>query len=147
MCFKRRWFWSQTDLDLNPTRSYRYQLCDLKVNKLLLLCFFGAIAGTLSNRQCESCEGVSPTAQPLGSMCRIWLHPTLFLNFILWFWNPAGPCGAPGHISLSVSPICCLCGINFSLHDLPWVPKGRFKQLLNREGRGHRDQEGAVRKQ
>ena len=25
-----------------------------------------------------------------------------------------------------------LLGISFSLHDLPWVPKGRFKQLLIR---------------
>ena len=25
---------------------------------------------------------------------------------------------------------------SFSLHDLPWVPIGRFKQLLVREGRG-----------
>ena len=27
---------------------------------------------------------------------------------------------------------------SFSLHDLPWIPTGRFKQLLIREGRGHR---------
>ena len=25
---------------------------------------------------------------------------------------------------------------SFSLHDLPWSPMGRFKQLLNKEGRG-----------
>ena len=25
---------------------------------------------------------------------------------------------------------------SFSLHDLPWVPTGRFKQLLMREGMG-----------
>ena len=25
---------------------------------------------------------------------------------------------------------------SFSLHDLPWLPRGRFKQLLIREGRG-----------
>ena len=35
----------------------------------------------------------------------------------------------------------------FSLHGLPWVPRGRFGQLLIREGRGCRDQGGAVKKQ
>ena len=35
----------------------------------------------------------------------------------------------------------------FSLHDLPCAPKGRFKQLLIREGRGCRDKAGAVKKQ
>ena len=34
------------------------------------------------------------------------------------------PRGAPGHPNLSVSSISCFQGINFSLHDLPWVPKG-----------------------
>ena len=37
-------------------------------------------------------------------------------------------------------------GIEFSLHDLPWVPKVRFKQLLIREGRGCRNQGGAVQR-
>ena len=36
---------------------------------------------------------------------------------------------------------------SFSLQDLPWVPKGRFKQWLIREGRGCGDKEGAVEKQ
>lgn len=31
----------------------------------------------------------------------------------------AGPCGAPGCGSFSVSPVSCLEGIGFSLHDLP----------------------------
>ena len=35
----------------------------------------------------------------------------------------------------------------FSLHDLPWVPMVRFKQLLIREGRACRDKGGAVQKQ
>ena len=35
----------------------------------------------------------------------------------------------------------------FGLHDLPSVPKGRFKQLLIREGRGCRDKGEAVKKQ
>ena len=30
---------------------------------------------------------------------------------------------------------------SFSLHDLPWVPIGRFKQLLIREGRGRETRE------
>ena len=38
-------------------------------------------------------------------------------------------------------------GHSDSLLDLPWVPKGRSKQLLIREGRGCGDQGGAVRKQ
>ena len=35
----------------------------------------------------------------------------------------------------------------FSLLDLPWVPKGRFKELLIREGREWRNKRGAVKKQ
>ena len=35
---------------------------------------------------------------------------------------------APGHESLFVPPISCR--QDSSLHDLPWVPKGRFEQLL-----------------
>ena len=35
---------------------------------------------------------------------------------------------------------------SFSLHDLPWVPRGRFKQLLIREGRGCGDKGGTVKK-
>ena len=30
---------------------------------------------------------------------------------------------------------------SFSLHDLPWVPVGRVKQLLTREGRGCKTRE------
>ena len=46
-----------------------------------------------------------------------------------------GPMGLL-NTSLSESPISCFKGISFSLHDLPWVPKGRFKQLLTRGERG-----------
>lgn len=35
----------------------------------------------------------------------------------------------------------------FSLHDLPWAPKGRFQQLLVREGRQWRGKGGAAKKQ
>ena len=35
----------------------------------------------------------------------------------------------------------------FSLHDLHWVPNGRFKQLLIREGRGYKDRRGTAKKQ
>ena len=38
-------------------------------------------------------------------------------------------------------------GIDSNLHDLPWVPKGRFKQLLIRKGRVCRDKGGAIKKQ
>ena len=39
---------------------------------------------------------------------------------------------------LSVSPISLIIGNSLppSLHDLPWVEMGRFKQLLNKKGRG-----------
>ena len=62
-------------------------------------------------------------------------------------WNRAGPCESPGQGSLSMSPISCLLEIDSSIHDLPWVPKGRFEQLLMREGRGCRVKGGAVKKQ
>ena len=38
-------------------------------------------------------------------------------------WNRAGHCGAPGHRN-------CSWFLGSSLHDLPWVPKGRFKHLI-----------------
>ena len=34
---------------------------------------------------------------------------------------------------------------SFSLHDFPWVPRGRFKQLLIREGRGWKTREKQAR--
>ena len=52
------------------------------------------------------------------------------------FWNQAGSCGAPGHTRLSVSPFLIFRKwASFSLQDVPWVPRGRFRQLLIREGR------------
>ena len=58
--------------------------------------------------------------------------------FTLFYCNsePKQDSGAPGRGSLSVSSISCLWEIGFSLHDLHSVPKGRFKQLLIREGWG-----------
>ena len=44
--------------------------------------------------------------------------------------------GAPGHGRISVQ----LC-------ELPWVPKGRFKQLLINEVKGFRDKRGTTKKQ
>ena len=69
--------------------------------------------------------------------------------FTLFYCNsePKQDSGAPGRGSLSVSSISCLWEIGFSLHDLHSVPKGRFKQLLIREGWGCRDKRGAVKKQ
>ena len=64
---------------------------------------------------------------------------TRIFSGIVIVW--AGPCGVPGHGRLSVSPVSCLQGIDFSLHDLPGVPKRRFKQLLSGK-RGCRDQGG-----
>ena len=34
---------------------------------------------------------------------------------------------------------------SFSLHDLPWVPMDRFKQLLTREGKRHKTRETQLR--
>jgi len=36
---------------------------------------------------------------------------------------------------------------SFSLHDLPCAPRGRFRQMLIREGRGCKDKGGGVKKQ
>ena len=35
---------------------------------------------------------------------------------------------------------------SFSLHDLPWIPTGRFKQLLIREGGDTERQGGTVKR-
>ena len=59
----------------------------------------------------------------------------MFVSFSSLILKLSGTCGVPGHGNLSVSPISCLLGIDSSLHDLPWVTKGRSKQLLIREER------------
>ena len=41
----------------------------------------------------------------------------------------------------------CSLFVDSSLHDLPWVPKGRFKELLIQEGKGCKNKGGAARKQ
>ena len=43
--------------------------------------------------------------------------------------------------------LVCRKYVSCRFHDLPWVPKGRFKQLLIRKGRGCGEKRGAVRKQ
>lgn len=94
----------------------------------------------------SSCLSVGPKAWPslpptksTASVGRL-LPSSSYLSEPQWRSTPTVtelvPSGAPGHISLSMSPIACVYGINFSLHDLPWVPKVRFQQLLIREGRG-----------
>ena len=50
-----------------------------------------------------------------------------------------GPVGLLG-TNLSASPISCFSGVRFSLLDLPSVSKGRFKQLLIREGSGCKEE-------
>ena len=67
------------------------------------------------------------------------MYTRLFSGIVI-VW--AGPCGALGHGSPSASPVSCLQGIDFSLHDVPRVPKSRFKQLLSGK-RGCRDKGGA----
>ena len=49
-------------------------------------------------------------------------------------WYQAGPCGTPGHKAFLCPPFYDYRKQPlFSFHDLPWVPVGRFKQLLVRE--------------
>ena len=54
-----------------------------------------------------------------------------YLSF--WYW--AGSRRVPGH-RVSQSFFYYRKQASFSFHDLPWVPMGRFKQLLIREGIG-----------
>ena len=64
---------------------------------------------------------------------------TLF-RFKPYDWYQAEPCGAPGHKSLSVSPISWLRdGLHWASMIFPKFQQGRFKQLLIREGRGSWD--------
>ena len=65
------------------------------------------------------------------------------------YWNRAGPCGAPGHKSLSVPPISLITGnrLHSASKTFPELQWGRFKQLLIREGRGCRDQGGTVKRE
>ena len=57
-----------------------------------------------------------------------------------WYW--AGPCGAPGQKAFLCSHFFDYRRqTSFSLHDLSWVSRGRFKQLLIREGRGCKTRE------
>ena len=57
------------------------------------------------------------------------------LQGFIWYWE--GSVGIMG-----TRPFCVPHFFDyrkqpsFSLHDLPWSPMGRFKQLLNKEGRG-----------
>ena len=71
-------------------------------------------------------------------------HPTSNFCLAETEQDPEGP--SWGQI-LCVAPISYLQNKGFSLLDLPWVPKGRFKQLLIGEGRGCRDKGGAAKKQ
>ena len=51
---------------------------------------------------------------------------------LLWNWNWAGACGVLLGTKVFLCPLFLLCRKKaFSLPDLPWAPKGRFKQLLN----------------
>ena len=53
----------------------------------------------------------------------------------IWYWNWEGPCGTPRHGTKKesfLSPI--FCRQDSSLHDPPWVPKGRSEQLPNKGG-------------
>ena len=71
-----------------------------------------------------------------------WTQKLASVVYLMYFWYQAGPCGAPGHKSLSVSPISLLQEIGFT----PQFQWGRFKQLLIREGRGCRDKGGTVKR-
>ena len=58
-----------------------------------------------------------------------------------------GPVGLLG--TRALCPYCfdCRKQPSFSLHHLPWVPVGRFKQLLTREGRGCETREKQTQEQ
>ena len=62
------------------------------------------------------------------------------LQGFIWYWE-----GSVG--LLGTRPVCVPRFFDYrkwpslSLHDLPWVPTGRFKQLLNKEGRGYETRE------
>ena len=70
----------------------------------------------------KSTQMISPEIETKQGPVDSWEHKTFYVHHFL-FW-----------------------GINFSLHDLPWVSKGRLKQSLIREGRGCRDGEEHSRK-
>ena len=80
------------------------------------------------------CASFQTTFSPLSSYpaWHWYTHSSCFWSS--WKWEAM--CGAPGHRSLSKHPISCLQGIVSNFHDLPWVPKGKFEQLLIREGGG-----------
>ena len=80
----------------------------------------------------------------------LWLHNechTIAYTGPVWVWYRAGPCGAPGHKSLSVSPISWLQERGFIQPPWPSLSSNsRFKQLLIREGRGCGDKGGIVKR-
>lgn len=49
---------------------------------------------------------------------------------------PAGPCGAPGHASLSVCPVSCLSGIDSSIYVLLSSCSRQILTVANQDGRG-----------
>ena len=126
-----------------------------------------AISGTEDNRPNMTKDApIAPIAQEIPRVLRavsqvLWGRPNIYKKYILvtWMtkyiflinhnstdWNGAGPYGTPRYRSMSLFLVCKK-KASFSFHELPWVPKGRFKQLLIREGRECRNKEGAVKKQ
>ena len=89
------------------------------------------------------------TLSKVGGFCA---PPPFFLTFGAKsdffgysFETKQGMVGSWAHKPFCV-PIPYFGGINFSLQDFPCIPKGRFSQLLIREGRGCRDQGGAIKR-
>ena len=56
----------------------------------------------------------------------------VFISVFLKFMKPSRALWAPEHTILSVSPISCFRGINFSLHDLSWVPWKASEEFFSR---------------
>jgi len=62
--------------------------------------------------------------------------------------KPGAPVGLLGTKAFLSPPLLVLRKwASFSLQDLPWDPRGRFRQLLIREGSGCIDRGGRVKKQ
>ena len=70
----------------------------------------------------------------------------LCINF-LKILKPSRPCGGSWVWKSFCVPYSVFVGNRSSLHDLPWLPKCRFKHLLIREGRECRDKAGTAKKQ
>ena len=76
-----------------------------------------------------------------------WGIGILSIGNFLKILKPSRPCGGSWVWKSFCVSYSVFVRDRSSLHDLPWLPKGRFKHPLIREGREHRDKAGAAKKQ